>query len=234
MLVAGVRWPVHTDNAMITPAHPVDSAATTVYLIEDDDDLREALSALLEVRGFTPHSYPSAEAFLAGGARERPACAVVDLRLPGMSGLDLQARLASEEPHLPVIVMSGYGDIATARTALRTGALDFLEKPVQHQELIDAVTAALASDAQALERAREREQMLERVARLTPRELEVFQRITDGLHNREIAVELGISPRTVEVHRARLMDKLNARRLADLFKLRLAMDPGDSVAARTI
>lgn len=218
---------------MVASAHALDPASATVYLIEDDDDLREALAALLEVKGFAPRTYASAEAFLASGPRERPACAVVDLRLPGMSGLDLQARLANEEPHLPVIVMSGYGDIATARTALRTGALDFLEKPVQHQELVDAVTAALASDAQALERAREREQMLERVGRLTPRELEVFQRITDGLHNREIAVELGISPRTVEVHRARLMDKLNARRLADLFKLRLAMDPGEGIAART-
>jgi two-component system, LuxR family, response regulator FixJ len=224
---------VHRETAMNTSDHSLEPGATTVYLIEDDDDLREALAALLEVRGFTPHGFASAEAFLASGTRERPACAVVDLRLPGMSGLELQAKLASEEPHLPVIVMSGYGDIATARTALRTGALDFLQKPVQHQELIDAVTAALTSDAQALERAREREQMLERVARLTPRELEVFQRITDGLHNREIAVELGISPRTVEVHRARLMDKLNARRLADLFKLRLAMDPGEGALARS-
>ncbi len=94
---------------------------------------------------------------------------------------------------------------------------------------MDAVSAALQSDAQALSRAREREQMRERLGRLTPRELEVFQRITDGLHNREIAVELGISPRTVEVHRARLMDKLNARRIADLFRLRLALD-GNEVA----
>lgn len=213
---------------MTTTAHAA-SRSPTVYLIEDDADLRESLAALLEVSGYSPRCFASAEDFLAKGLNERPACAVVDLRLPGMSGLDLQKKLHDEQPHLPVIVVTGHGDVATARTALRTGALDFLEKPVQPKELMDAVSAALESDAQALERAREHDQMRERLGRLTPRELEVFQRITDGLHNREIAVELGISPRTVEVHRARLMDKLNARRIADLFRLRLALD-GTEVA----
>jgi FixJ family two-component response regulator len=214
--------------AMATPAED-GSRPATVYLIEDNEDLRESLAALLEVSGYSPRCFASAEEFLAKGMNERPACAVVDLRLPGMSGLDLQKKLHEDQPNLPVIVVTGHGDVATARAALRTGALDFLEKPVQPQELMDAVSAALQSDAQALGRAREREQMRERLGRLTPRELEVFQRITDGLHNREIAVELGISPRTVEVHRARLMDKLNARRIADLFRLRLALD-GSEVA----
>jgi RNA polymerase sigma factor (sigma-70 family) len=215
---------------MSLPAHAA-ARPPTVYVIEDDADLRDSLAALLEGSGFVAHCFASAEDFLATGPSERPACAVVDLRLPGMSGLDLQKKLHDEQPHLPVIVMTGHGDVATARTALRTGALDFLEKPVQPKELMDAVTVALESDAQALERARERDQMRERVGRLTPRELEVFQRITDGLHNREIAAELGISPRTVEVHRARLMDKLNARRIADLFRLRLAIDGGSEVTA---
>lgn len=212
----------------ITHAH---SGSPTVYLIEDDPDLRESLAALLELSGFTPRGFASAEDFLATGMNDRPACAVVDLRLPGMSGLDLQQKLHDEQPSLPVILVTGHGDVATARAALRTGAVDFLEKPVQPKELIDAVTIALESDAQALERTREHEQMRERLARLTPRELEVYQRITDGLHNREIAAELGISPRTVEVHRARLMDKLNARRIADLFRLRMALDGGADIAA---
>ena len=207
------------------------SRAPTVYLIEDDADLRDSLAALLEASGYVPRGFASAEDFLAGGVNDRPACAVVDLHLPGMSGLDLQQKLHDEQPHLPVIVVTGHGDVATARAALRTGALDFLEKPVQPKELMEAVADALESDAQALERARERELMHERLGRLTPRELEVFQRITDGLHNREVAVELGISPRTVEVHRARLMDKLNARLIADLFRLRLALDGNDSTAA---
>jgi two-component system, LuxR family, response regulator FixJ len=213
---------------MTTVAHAA-PRPPTVYLIDDNADLRESLAALLEASGYSPRCFATAEEFLAKGLIERPACAIVDLRLPGMSGLDLQKKLHDEQPNLPVIVVTGHGDVATARAALRTGALDFLEKPVQPEELMDAVSAALQSDAQALSRAREREQMRERLGRLTPRELEVFQRITDGLHNREIAVELGISPRTVEVHRARLMDKLNARRIADLFRLRLALD-GNEVA----
>jgi two-component system, LuxR family, response regulator FixJ len=211
---------------MTTVAHAA-PRPPTVYLIDDNADLRESLAALLEASGYSPRCFATAEEFLAKGLIERPACAIVDLRLPGMSGLDLQKKLHDEQPNLPVIVVTGHGDVATARAALRTGALDFLEKPVQPEELMDAVSAALQSDA--LSRAREREQMRERLGRLTPRELEVFQRITDGLHNREIAVELGISPRTVEVHRARLMDKLNARRIADLFRLRLALD-GNEVA----
>lgn len=216
---------------MTTLAHAA-LRSPTVYLIEDDADLRESLAALLDVSGYKPRCFASAEEFLAAGSSARPACAVIDLRLPGMSGLDLQKKLHDEQPHLPVIVVTGHGDVATARMALRSGALDFLEKPVQPKELMEAVMAALEGDVQALERARAREQMHERLGRLTPRELEVFQRITDGLHNREIAVELGISPRTVEVHRARLMDKLNARRIADLFRLRLALD-GNEVAAST-
>jgi len=218
------------EESTMTTFAQASSRAPTVYLIEDDADLRESLAALLEASGYVPRGFASAEDFLASGVSERPACAVVDLRLPGMSGLDLQRKLHDEQPHLPVIVVTGHGDVATARAALRTGALDFLEKPVQPEELMEAVAAALESDAQALERAREREQMRERLGRLTPREREVFQRITDGLHNREIAVELGISPRTVEVHRARLMDKLNARRVADLFRLRLALDGNDAAS----
>ena len=197
---------------------------STVYIVEDDVDACDMLAALLKSSGFSVHCFNNAEDFLRQGADARPACAVVDLHLPGMSGLELHAKLHSDTPQLPVIVITGHGDVATARAALLAGARDFLEKPVQPQELLEAVGGALASDKEAIERVRENAQMAELVARLTPREHEVFRRITDGLHNREIAVELGISPRTVEVHRARLMEKLNARRLADLFRLRIATD----------
>lgn len=207
------------------PTAQPDAPKSTVYIVEDDADACEMLAALLRSSGFSVHCFHSAEDFLRHGAGARPACAVVDLRLPGMSGLQLHAKLHSETPQLPVIVISGHGDVSTARAALLAGARDFLEKPVQPQELLEVVGAALASDRQAIERVRESAQMAERVARLTPREHEVFRRITDGLHNREIAAELGISPRTVEVHRARLMEKLKVRRLADLFRLRLATDP---------
>src|SRR5512145_2941041 len=129
------------ESTMTTNAQ-ASSRAPTVYLIEDDADLRESLAALLEASGYLPRGFASAEDFLADGVNERPACAVVDLRLPGMSGLDLQQKLHDEQPHLPVIVVTGHGDVATARTALRTGALDFLEKPEQPKELMDAVPAA--------------------------------------------------------------------------------------------
>lgn len=200
------------------------AAQSTVYIVEDDADASGMLAELLKSNGLSVHCFATAEAFLRHGAASRPACAVVDLHLPGMSGLDLHAKL-SDTPQLPVIVITGYGDVATARAALLAGARDFLEKPVQPQDLLDAVGAALESDTQAIGLLREQTQMADLVARLTPREHEVFQRITDGLHNREIAAELGISPRTVEVHRARLMEKLKVRRLADLFRLRVVTDP---------
>ncbi len=209
---------------MTTSLSDASASQPTVYVVEDDADACEVLAELLRSNGLSVHCFASAEDFLRHGAASRPACAVVDLRLPGMSGLDLHAKL-SDPPQLPVIVITGHGDVATARAALLAGARDFLEKPVQPQDLLDAVGAALASDTQAIGVVRERTQMADLVARLTPREYEVFQRITDGLHNREIAAELGISPRTVEVHRARLMEKLKVRRLADLFRLRVETDP---------
>jgi RNA polymerase sigma factor (sigma-70 family) len=153
------------------------------------------------------------------------------VRLPGISGLELQRRLAADQSALPFVVMTAHGDVATARTALRDGAVDFLEKPIDEADLIEAVMAALRSDQERVERARSREAMLGRMQRLTERELEVFERVTSGLHNREIAEEFGISQRTVEVHRARLMEKLQARRVADLFRIRFELDRPASIAA---
>ena len=201
-----------------------DVAGNTIYIIEDDAAVRESLSLLLQLRGFNAVAFGSAEEFLAAEAIERPACALIDVRLPGMSGLDLQRRLKKEQLDLPVIVMTAHGDVAMARGALRDGAVDFLEKPVDETDLLDAVDVALRSELERIEHLREREEMLARVQRLTERELEVFERVTSGLHNREIADEFGISQRTVEVHRARLMEKLQARRVADLFRLRFELD----------
>ena len=197
---------------------------STVYVVEDDKAVRDSLLLLLRLRGCTPIGYESAEAFLQLEALQRPACALVDVRLPGMDGLALQQRLRQRHPGLPVIVITGHGDVATARSALRDGAVDFLEKPIDEQELLDAVSVALASDQRRVAKARDREEISARLARLTARELEVFDRITNGQHNREIAEEFGISPRTVEVHRSRIMEKLQARRVADLFRLRFELD----------
>lgn len=204
--------------------HVSAAARRFVYVVEDDAAVRESLRLLLQLRGYETVACERAEEFLAFEAFERPACVLVDVRLPGMSGLDLQRRLAGAQPTLPVIVMTAHGDAATARAALRDGAIDFLEKPIDESDLLQAVELALQSDVAQLARDREHEDILHSMQRLTERELDVFTRITDGLHNREIAEELGISPRTVEVHRARLMEKLAARRVADLFRLRFDLD----------
>ena len=197
---------------------------STVYLVEDDAAVRDSLALLLQLRGYSTAAFDSAEAFVAADRSARPACALVDVRLPGMSGLDLQKQLLGHGSELPLVVMTAHGDVATARAALRAGAVDFLEKPIDEAELLAAVTAALQSDELRMQQARDRDSMEARLQRLTDRELEVFERVTNGMHNREIAEEFGISQRTVEVHRARLMEKLQARRVADLFKLRFELD----------
>jgi RNA polymerase sigma factor (sigma-70 family) len=207
------------------------TAKNWVYLVEDDAAVRDSLALLLQLRGYETASFESAEEFLKAMPLQRPACALLDVRLPSMSGLDLQRRLLEDGNPLPVIVMTAHGDVATARRALRHGAIDFLEKPIDESDLHAAVTSALANDQQHVEQARSREAMLARLQRLTEREMEVFERVTNGLHNREIAEEFGISQRTVEVHRARLMEKLQARRVADLFRLRFQMDERTPAAA---
>jgi RNA polymerase sigma factor (sigma-70 family) len=209
---------------MNTEPNEVNVAGSWVYVVEDDPSVRDSLSLLLQLRGFATAAFDSAEAFLQSDAFERPACVLADVRLPGMSGLELQRRLAEQHAAMPFVVMTAHGDVATARTALRDGAVDFLEKPIDEQDLMEAITAALRSDHEQVEKARLREAVLGRMQRLTERELEVFERVTNGYHNREIAEEFGISQRTVEVHRARLMEKLQARRVADLFRIRFELD----------
>lgn len=215
----------------MTTDHDVNVAGSWVYIVEDDPSVRDSLSLLLQLRGFSTAAFESAEEFLKSDSVERPACVLADVRLPGMSGLELQRKLVDHHSALPFVVMTAHGDVATARTALRDGAVDFLEKPIDENDLLEAITAALRSDQEQVERARSRETMLSRMQRLTERELEVFERVTNGLHNREIAEEFGISQRTVEVHRARLMEKLQARRVADLFRLRFELDGAGSMAA---
>ena len=216
---------------MNTDPSDVNVAGSWVYVVEDDPSVRDSLSLLLQLRGFSTATFDSAEAFLEGDALERPACVLADVRLPGMSGLELQRKLASQHAALPFVVMTAHGDVATARAALRDGAVDFLEKPIDEQDLIEAITVALRSDHAQVEKARSRETVLARMQRLTERELEVFDRVTSGYHNREIAEEFGISQRTVEVHRARVMEKLQARRVADLFRLRFEIDGSPAAAA---
>jgi RNA polymerase sigma factor (sigma-70 family) len=203
-------------------------SGSAVYLVEDDRAVRESLELLLRLRGFIPKGFASGEEFLEYSALQRPACALLDVRLPGIDGLELQRQLRARHPGLPTIVITAHGDVSTARTALRDGAVDFLEKPIDEGDLLEAVNAALTSDQRIVQEARDREELEARLQRLTTREREVFERITNGQHNREIAEEFGISPRTVEVHRARIMEKLRARRVADLFRLRFDLERNQS------
>lgn len=203
-------------------------SGSAVYLVEDDRAVRESLELLLRLRGYIPKGFATGEEFLEYSALQRPACALLDVRLPGIDGLELQRQLRLKHPGLPTIVITAHGDVSTARTALRDGAVDFLEKPIDEGDLLDAVNAALTSDQRIVQEARDREELEARLQRLTTREREVFERITNGQHNREIAEEFGISPRTVEVHRARIMEKLRARRVADLFRLRFDLERNQS------
>ena len=194
--------------------------AGLVFVVEDDVPVRESLTLLLRVHGYRAECFGSAEEFLALDELARPSCALVDIRLPGMSGLALQARIRQGRRGPPVLLMTAQGDAEIARTALLQGAADFLEKPIEEDQLLEAVGAALRSDEEQLGRNREHEALLARMAALTRHERELFERITNGRQSREIAVELGIPLSALEAQQGRLMEKLQARRLADLFRLR--------------
>jgi FixJ family two-component response regulator len=184
--------------------------SATVFVVDDDPAVRDALVQLLEADGFRAEAYPSAEAFLAAYRRRRAGCVVLDVRLPGMSGPELQHALAARGLRLPVIFLTGHGDVATSVRALKAGALDFLEKPAQGEELLARVRNALEANARDRREEAGRAAAQARLARLTARELEVMQLVLAGHPNKEIAQRLGISHRTVEIHRTRVMHKMDA------------------------
>lgn len=191
-----------------------------VYLVEDDEAVRDAISLVLRTAGLNVHTYATAEAFLAAYApSEEPEVFVIDVRLPKMSGLDLQGRLAKENSDAPVILITGHGDVPMATQALKAGGMDFIQKPIDDRVL-------LASIAEGMQRARERKERAARVKdlakrfqSLTEREQEVMTLVVAGASNKAVAAELGISPRTVEVYRKRVMDKMQARTLPDLVRI---------------
>lgn len=191
----------------------------TVFIVDDDASVRDSLALLLNLQQLRTRTFASAAEFLEGFEPGSPGCLLLDVRMPGMSGLELQAELSRRGITLPVIVITAHGDVATTRTALKGGAFDFLEKPVDDELLFDVIANALDADASRRGRKAEMEARQERLLRLTRREREVMDLLADGRHNREIAETLGISPRTVEVYRARMMEKLQARNLADLIRI---------------
>ncbi len=199
------------------------SRESVIHVVEDDPPMRESLQELLEDAGYKVRVYTKAEELLTRGAALEPGCIVSDVRMPGMDGLTLLRRLRAAGSDLPLMLITGHGDVCMAVTAMKSGAVDFLEKPFEADALLVAVEAALrprrvGPDTVDGERAR---QILQK---LTTREHEVLERLVLGKANKEIALELGISPRTVEFHRAHVMDKLAAKGLPDLVRLWLSRD----------
>jgi RNA polymerase sigma factor (sigma-70 family) len=197
------------------------SPEPAAHIVDDDSAIRDSLSLWLGMRGIRCHAYESAESFLGVVQPEWRGVVLIDLRLEGIDGLQLQAKLAERNVTMPVIFVTGHGDVAAARDALKAGALDFIEKPVDNERLVELVGAAMAKDAEGAQRQAQAAIVASRLQRLTQREREVMEQVVAGRHNREIAADLGISPRTVEVYKSRLMDKLDVRRVADLVKLAL-------------
>ena len=192
-----------------------------VHIVEDDAQVRETLRMVVESAGHNVRAHPTAEAFLAALPGENPGCVVTDVRMPGMDGLELLARLNLHAPDLPVLVITGHGDVAMAVRALKSGAIDFIEKPFEIDALLTSLAAALERGRRAATQRRARQDARDRLDRLTDRERQVMSLVVDGLSNAAVADSLGISIRTVENHRARLLEKLQARGLSELVKLQM-------------
>lgn len=203
----------------------VDRAGFTVFIVDDDASIRDALGLLLGLRGYRVAAFGSAEDFLGALKPEWAGCILADLRMPGMDGLALQQELKRRQCELPVVIVTGHGDIAAARAAFKADAVDFLEKPFGEESPLVAIEAAFAREESRLARRAGEASRGQALAALTPREREIAQWLVLGLHNRAVGEKLGISPRTVEVHKAHIMEKLGAKSLADLIRIASRLQP---------
>jgi two-component system response regulator FixJ len=194
------------------------SANATVFVVDDDQAVRDSLALLVQSVGLEVETFPSAREFLDAYRRDRPGCLITDIRMPGMSGLELQEQLSADHRPIPVIVLTGFGDVPAAVRALKGGAIDFVEKPFNPQALLDLVQQAIVRDAELREQAGREADLASRMASLTPREHEVMALVVAGKANKVIAIDLAISERTVELHRARIMKKMRVRSLAELMR----------------
>lgn len=192
----------------------------TVFIVDDDQAVARSLRWLIETVRLKVETFASAQAFLDGYDESKPGCLVLDVRMPGMSGLELQERLAARRAyHVPIIFITGHGDVQMAVRAVQAGAFDFVEKPFNDQDLLDRIQRAIAFDAERRGKEVQRAQLRSLFSSLTPREREVLDRVVEGMSNKAIANTLGLSAKTVEVHRAKVMEKMHARSLSDLVKM---------------
>jgi FixJ family two-component response regulator len=195
------------------------AAPSVVFVVDDDPSVRKSLTRVLTSTGYAVETFASAREFLAREPFVGPCCLVLDVRMPGLTGLELQEALAGAGHRMPIVFITGHGDISMSVKAMKDGAVDFLTKPFDVESLIEAVQRALKKDIKDLGEEGQTAEVLERVKLLTPREMEVFALVVTGLLNKQIAGELGIGEKTVKVHRARVMEKMRAGSLAELVRL---------------
>lgn len=193
-----------------------------VYIVDDDAAVRESLAVLLEAKGCTARTFALARDFLAAAPTLRPGVLIADIRMPEMDGLELQQELTARSFQFPLIVITGHGDVPLAVRAMKAGAIDFIEKPFPTEAIIASIDAAMARVSESAQKDPLGATAAERIALLSPREREVLQGLLAGLPNKSIAYDLAISPRTVEIHRARVMEKMGARSLSELIRMSLA------------
>jgi FixJ family two-component response regulator len=198
---------------------PGDVEEPVVLVVDDDRAMREALKSLLESVGLQVALFDSAQGLMQSKLPDAPSCIILDIRLPRVSGLDFQAELAKADIHVPIIFITGYGDIPMSVKAMKAGAVDFLTKPFRDQDLLDAVSTAVERDRRRREEQRTNRNIQRRFDSLTPREREVMTFVSAGLMNKQIAGKLGVSEITVKIHRGHLMRKMEAKSLADLVRM---------------
>ncbi len=196
-----------------------------VFIVDDDEAVRSSLRFLIRSVGLQAQAFESAQEFLKSYDPRQPGCLLLDVRMPGMSGLDLQQELNRRGATIPVVFITGHGDVPMAVAAMQYGAFDFLQKPFRDQDLLDRVQRAMVRDAESRGRLAARAEIVARLATLTPREVEVMRLVTAGKANKVVGAELGVSQRTVEIHRAHVMEKMHAGSLAEL--VRMVLDSGE-------
>jgi two-component system response regulator FixJ len=191
----------------------------TVFIVDDDQAVARSLRWLIESVRLRVETYAAAQDFIDGYDATKPGCLVLDVRMPGMSGIELQERLAAQRIRVPIIFITGHGDVQMAVRAVQAGAFDFVEKPFNDQDLLDRIQRAIARDTEWRDREQQQAHLRTLFASLTPRESEVLDLVVDGLSNKAVANALGLSAKTVEVHRAKVMEKMHARSVSDLVKM---------------